>query len=245
MIHCAAIAGIYSVVNNPARTMSVNLIGSYNVLEAARLNHVKRVIDFSTSEVYGPHVYRGQETDPTIIGPIGEPRWVYALGKLASEHLTHAYGKEHRIEVTSVRPFNVYGPRQMGEGAIQQMILKSLQGEEVTVYNDGVQIRAWCYVTDFVTAICSVLDNSECNNQVFNIGNPKTSITVLGLAEKIIEMTGSKSKIVFKKHPGAEIEVRIPNIDKAKELLGFEPRVNLTRGLQETIDWYKEHQCQS
>lgn len=239
VVHCAAIAGIYSVSNHPAKTMKTNLIGSFNVLEAARENHIKRIIDFSTSEVYGSFVYRGKETDNTVIGAVGDKRWVYAVGKLASEHLMHAYGQEFDLDITSVRPFNVYGPRQTGEGAIQQMILHALEGKDLTVYNDGVQVRAWCYVTDFVDALYQILGSQHCKNQVFNIGNPKTSITVLGLAEKIISMTQSKSKIVFRKHPGTDIEVRIPDIHKIQELLNFYPKINLEEGLSKTIQWYK------
>jgi len=241
IVHCAAIAGIFSVGNSPSTTMKVNLIGTYNVLEAALKNGIKRIIDFSTSEIYGSFVYRGKETDNAIIGPVGERRWIYAVGKLASEHMVHAYAEEYGLEVTSVRPFNVYGPRQIGEGAIQQMVTRALRDEEITVYNDGLQIRAWCYVSDFVDALCLAIEQDKGVNQIFNIGNPLTATTVYSLAQKVVEMVGSKSKIVFKKHPGEEIEVRIPNVEKAKELLGFEPKVGLEEGLRKTIQWYKEY----
>lgn len=241
IVHCAAIAGIYSVGNQITTTMKVNLIGSYNVFEAAVKNKVKRVIDFSTSEVYGSFIYRGVETNNTTIGPIGEKRWVYAISKLASEHLLSAYANDFGLEAVSVRPFNVYGPRQTGEGAIQQMVLRALKDEDITVYNDGVQIRAWCFVEDFVEALYAILCSDKSVNQVFNIGNPLASITVYGLAQKIIDLTDSKSNIVFKKHPGTEIEVRIPDISKARSLLGFEPQVGLDEGLVRTIKWYTDN----
>ena len=124
-VHAAAIAGIYSVGKSPSMTMKVNFLGAYNALEAAVTNGVRRFVDFSTSEVYGPFVYRGKETDMTTQGTVGEKRWIYAVSKLASEHYAHAFGEENGLEVNSVRPFNVYGPRQIGEGAIQQMLLPS------------------------------------------------------------------------------------------------------------------------
>lgn len=241
IIHCAAIAGIYSVVNNPTKTMKVNLIGTYNVLEAAVKNKIERIIDFSTSEVYGPFVYRGKETDDTIVGAVGEKRWVYAISKLASEHLANTYSEEYGIKITSVRPFNVYGPRQTGEGAIQQMVFNALNNDDIVVYNDGVQIRAWCYVSDFIDAIFKILDTKKSHDQIFNIGNPQATTTIYGLALKIVEMTNSKSKIVFEKHPGAEIEIRIPDIEKAQKLLKYNPQVGLHEGLQKTIDWFKQN----
>lgn len=239
IIHCAAIAGIYSVSKEPATTLKVNLIGTYNVLEYALKNNINRVIDFSTSEIYGSFAYKATEDQLSTVGPVSESRWVYSVGKLAGEHLVHAYSKEYGLEVTTVRPFNVYGPRQVGEGAIQQMVINALSGKDIVVYNDGTQVRAWCYISDFVDAIEGILDSPEVSvNETFNIGNPKASTTVLGLAEKIVDLTGSKSKIVFKKHPGQEIEVRIPNIDKADAYLGYSPKVGLEEGLRASIDWY-------
>ena len=240
-IHAAAIAGIYSVGENATLTMKVNFIGTYHALEAAVKNNVKRFIDFSTSEVYGPFVYRGKETDSTTLGPVGEKRWVYAVSKLAGEHFAHAYADEYNLEVVTIRPFNIYGPRQVGEGAIQQIINRALKDKNITIYNDGTQIRAWCYITDFINALYNALFIEDAKNQVFNIGNPQASITVLGLAEKILEVTKSKSKIVFKTHPGPEVEMRIPDVSKASLLLKYKPKVNLERGLRETIDWYKMH----
>lgn len=238
-VHAAAIAGIYSVGENATLTMKVNFIGTYHSLEASVKNSVKRFLDFSTSEVYGPFVYRGKETDSTTLGPIGEKRWVYAVSKLAGEHFAHTYEEEYGLEVVTVRPFNVYGPRQVGEGAIQQMINRALKNENIIVYNEGNQIRSWCYITDFIDALCNSIFMEQSKSQVFNIGNPQATITVLGLAEKIIKMTNTKSKIVFRNHPGPEVEMRVPDISKACSLLDFKPKVNLEDGLRKSIDWYK------
>lgn len=240
-VHAAAIAGIYSVGKSASMTMKVNFLGAYNALEAAVKNGLRRFIDFSTSEVYGPFVYRGKETDMTTLGMVGQKRWIYAVSKLASEHYAHTFGEEHGLEVNSVRPFNVYGPRQIGEGAIQQMVNRALRNEELTVFNDGTQIRSWCYVTDFVEALNQVVLKENLRGQVFNIGNPQATVTVLGLAETVIRMTRSKSRIVFKPHPGPEVEMRVPDIDKAKSLIGFHPRVGLDEGLEISIAWYREH----
>jgi UDP-glucose 4-epimerase len=239
-VHAAAIAGIYSVGANLTRTMQVNLLGTYNALEAAVSTKVQRFIDFSTSEVYGPFVYRGKETDRTTMGPIGERRWIYAVSKLAGEHFSFAYSVDYGLDVLSVRPFNVYGPRQVGEGAVQQIISRCLKGEPITVFNDGTQIRSWCFVTDFVDALYSLLSLQSDRHNTFNIGNPQATTTVLGLAETIIRLTGSDSRIVFKPHPGPEVDMRIPDISRAKEFLGFSPKVGLEEGLRRSIAWYRE-----
>ena len=240
-IHAAAIAGIYSVGQSLIRTMRVNLLGTVNALDAAVATGVKRFIDFSTSEVYGPFVYRGKETDRLSLGPTGERRWIYAISKLAGEHFAHAYSVDHGLSVVSVRPFNIYGPRQVGEGAIQQMVLRALRGDDITIYNDGTQIRSWCYVSDFVDGVIGALEMSSDGQETFNIGNPQATTTVLGLAQTIIRLTDSTSKLVFKPHPGPEVEMRVPDIGKATEMMGYTPAVGLDDGLHRTIDWYREH----
>jgi UDP-glucose 4-epimerase len=238
-IHAAAIAGIYSVGESLTRTMKVNLIGTYNALEAATANKVGRFMEFSTSEIYGPFVYRGKEDDPASVGPASEKRWIYAISKLAGEHFVHAYGNDFGLKVTTVRPFNVYGPRQVGEGAVQQMAGRALRDEDITVFNDGSQIRSWCYVDDFVDAFMAAIETEKAIGQVFNFGNPQATTTVLGLAETIIRLTGAKSKIQFRPHPGPEVEMRVPDIAKAREILGFQPSVSIEEGLTRSIEWYR------
>lgn len=239
-VHAAAIAGIYSVGASLTRTMQVNLLGTYNALEAAQTNKVTRFIDFSTSEVYGPFVYRGKETDRTTVGPLGERRWIYAVSKLAAEHFSHAYSADYDLQVVSIRPFNVYGPRQVGEGAVQQIVGRALNNEPITVFNDGTQIRSWCFVSDFVDGLYRTLYVDTGRHNTFNLGNPQATITVLGLAETIVRLTGSKSEIVFKPHPGPEVDMRIPDIAHAREQLGFAPKVGLEEGLRRSIEWYRE-----
>ena len=240
VIHCAAIAGIYSVVKSPSLTLRVNFLGTYHALQAAIEQKVEKFIDFSTSEVYGPFIYKGTENDLTSQGPVGESRWAYAVSKLAAEHLTHAYHKEYNLPIVTIRPFNVYGPRQVGEGAVRGIILRALKNEPITIYNDGTQIRAWCYVEDFVDGIMRALSEPKAVGHTFNLGSPQGSVSNLKLAHTIIRLTQSTSSISFKEHPGPEVEVRIPSIEKAQRILGYNPKVGLEEGILKTINWYKE-----
>jgi nucleoside-diphosphate-sugar epimerase len=241
VIHCAAIAGVYSVDRNAVTTMEVNLLGTHQVVKAALSVGVERFVEFSTSEVYGPFIHKGKEDDPTTIGPIGESRWVYAASKLASEHLSYAHYKEDGLPLTIVRPFNVYGPRQVGDGAVRGMISQALLHAPVTLYNDGTQIRAWCYIEDFVNGVLRAMECPTAVGQVFNLGSPQGTITNLELANMILRLTGSKSEVVFKPHPGPEVDLRVPSIEKAMTMLGYTPRVSLEAGITRTVAWYAEH----
>ena len=241
VIHCAAIAGVYSVDRNAVTTIEVNMLGTNNVVRAALATGVQRFVEFSTSEVYGPFIHKGKEDDLTTIGPVGENRWVYAASKLASEHLSFAHYKEDGLPLTVVRPFNVYGPRQVGDGAIRGMVLQALQHAPITLYNDGTQIRAWCYVEDFVDCVLRCAERPEAVGQVFNVGNPQGTITNFELANMIIRLTNSRSEIVFKPHPGPEVDLRVPSIEKAQTLLGYRPKVSLEAGISRTIPWYADH----
>ena len=241
VIHCAAIAGVYTVDRSAVRTMEVNLLGTNLVVKAALDVGVERFVEFSTSEVYGLFVHRGKESDFTPVGPIGESRWVYAASKLASEHLSYAHYKEDGLPLSVVRPFNVYGPRQVGDGAIRGMILQALQNLPITLYNDGTQIRAWCYVDDFVDGVLRATERSEAIGHAFNIGNPQGTATNFELANTILRLTASKSEIIFKPHPGPEVDLRVPSIEKAMALLDFQPRISLESGVAQTIPWYAEN----
>jgi len=241
IIHLAAIAGIDTVIKSPTKTMEVNMMGTRNVLKAAMgLKKVERLIDFSTSEVCGSYAYKLDERDATNMGAVGEARWTYAISKLAGEHLAHSYYREFGLPVVSIRPFNIYGPGQVGEGAIHVFVTRAIKGEDIHIHGDGDQIRSWCYIDDIVDAILLCLTKKEACGQVFNIGNPKGTITILSLAEKINELSGNRSRIVFKPKNYVDVELRIPDIEKAKQLLGYAPKVTLHEGLLRTIDWYKK-----
>jgi len=241
VIHAAGIAGIDTVIKDPVRTMRVNMIGTANALEAARINGVKdRFVDFSTSEVFGSMAYRSTETDQTVSGSAGEARWTYAVSKLAGEHLAHAYYKQYGMPVVTVRPFNVYGPGQTGEGAIQIFIKKALNNETIHIDGDGTQIRAWCYVDDFVDCILRCVENPIAIGESFNIGNSRAIITILGLAQTICRVLNSDSKIVHDAPLSADIALRIPSVDKAVKLLDFKAKVDLEEGIRTTAKWFKK-----
>ena len=242
IVHLAAIAGVDTVLASPVRTMRVNLIGTYNVLEAANATRasVERLVDFSTSEVFGRHAYKVEETHVTSQGSVGEARWTYAVSKLAGEYLAHSYYDEFELPTCSVRPFNVYGPGQIGGGAIRAFILNALAGEDLVIHGDGSQIRAWCFVDDLVDALLLLLEHEDAVGQVFNIGNARSVVTIYDLAERIRRIAEADVDIVFRELHYVDVEMRIPNVDKARKLLGWEPKVDLDEGLARTIAWYRE-----
>jgi nucleoside-diphosphate-sugar epimerase len=242
VVHCAAIAGVDTVLESPVRTMRVNVIGTYNVLEAALATAatVERFVDFSTSEVFGTHAFRVQEGQVSTIGSVGEARWTYAVSKLAGEHMAHAYHDELGLPTVTVHPFNVFGPGQIGGGAIRAFIETALRGNELVIHGDGSQIRAWCYVTDMVSGVLACLERPEAVGQAFNIGNPRSAVTIYDLAQRIKRLMRYDGETVFQPLHYADVELRIPNVEKARELLGWEPQVELDDGLAKTIAWYRE-----
>ena len=247
VVHCAAIAGVDTVLESPVRTMRVNMIGTYNVLEAAvaTLDTVERFVDFSTSEVFGTHAFRVQEGQVSTIGSVGEARWTYAVSKLAGEHMAHAYHDELKLPTVTVHPFNVFGPGQIGGGAIRAFIEAALAGRDLTIHGDGSQIRAWCYVDDMVDGTLACLEQPAAVGHTFNIGNPRATVTIYDLAQRVRRLTGADVDIVFQPLHYADVELRIPNVEKAREVLGFEAKVDLDEGLARTIAWYREKQLTS
>ncbi len=241
-VHAAAIAGVDTVLASPVRTMRVNTIGTYHALEAALATRdtVERLIEFSTSEVFGQHAFNVAEGHVTTIGSVGEARWTYAVSKLAGEHMAHAYHDELGIPAVSLRPFNVYGPGQIGGGAIRAFIEAALEGRDLTIHGDGSQIRAWTYVDDMVEGLLLALEHPAAVGESFNIGNPRSAVTIYDLAQRIKRLTGCAGEIVFQPLHYTDVELRIPNAAKARELLGFEANVELDDGLARTIAWYRE-----
>lgn len=242
VIHAAAVAGVDSVLKDPVMTMEVNVIGTYNVyttcLEAGK--SLERVIDFSTSEVFGAYAYKVTEANLKPALTVGEARWSYAISKLTGEFFANSFYIKYGLPICCVRPFNIFGPGQVGEGAIHHFVVNAIQNKDVTIYSDGSQIRAWCYIDDILDALEEILQNNRASGQAFNIGNPQSTLTIYNLAREIIRLSGSKSKIVFKEASSPDVEVRIPDIHKAREILSFEPKVDLEEGLLRTIDWYRE-----
>jgi nucleoside-diphosphate-sugar epimerase len=240
VVHLAAIAGVDTVMDMPTRTMKVNLLGTLNALDAAVEAKVKKFIDFSTSEVFGSQVYMAEEHNSTALGVVGESRWTYAVSKLAAEHLTHSYLREHGLPAVTIRPFNVYGPQQVGVGAIHTFVEDAIRGNDLVIHGDGNQIRAWCFIDDMVDGAILCLEKDEAVGHVFNIGNPRATVTVANLAQLIKRLAASDSRIVYGYKEYVDIELRIPSIKKAQKMLGFWPKVDLEEGLLRTIGWYRE-----
>ena len=240
VVHAAAIAGIDTVIKSPTKTMRVNMIGTANVLEAARENHLKdRFIVFSTSEVFGSFAFKPTEDSDTVSGSAGEARWTYAVSKLAGEHLSIAYYREYGLPVVGIRPFNVYGPGQTGEGAIQVFIKHALKNEDLEIHGDGNQIRAWCYIDDFVDCLMRCMERPEAIGESFNIGNARAVMTTYGLAQTVCRVLNSQSRIIFKPPLSAEVELRIPSVEKAFKILGFKANIDLDEGILKTADYYR------
>jgi UDP-glucose 4-epimerase len=242
VVHCAAIAGIDTVIRSPVTTMRVNMLGSANVLEAAaRLDACQRVVCFSTSEVFGQRAFRSSEDDQTVMGQVGEARWTYAVSKLAEEHLAIAYHAEHGLPVTVVRPFNVYGPGQVGEGAMRIFIERAVENLPIEIHGDGTQIRAWCYVDDMVRGVLIALSHPNAVGESFNIGNQRAVTTIYGLASTVIRITGSTSTVSFVRRDYVDVELRVPSVSKARDLIGFEALVDLDEGIAATAATMRAH----
>lgn len=240
VVHMAAIAGVDTVLRHPVLTMEVALEGTMNALRASvEAGTVKRFVDFSTSEVFGTYAFRVREADVTSLGAVGEARWTYAVSKLATEHLAHNYWKEHQLPTCSIRPFNIFGPGQVGEGAIHAFVVRALKGEPITVHNEGDQIRSWCYIDDIIDGVLLSMSRVEAIGQSFNIGNPRSTITIYQLAQLVVRLAESKSQVVLVPWDFPDVELRVPDVRKAEKLLGFKPKVELEEGLRRTIDWYR------
>lgn len=239
VIHMAAIAGVSSYYNEPLRTLNVNILGTVNVLDQAVRAGVSTFVHFSTSEVFGSDALWVDEASPYQIGPVTDRRWTYASSKLAGEQFTLRYGEEYGMSCSIVRPFNVYGPRQTGEGAISNFCRAAADGGAITVYGDGSPLRAWCFVSDMVDAVEAVLATPAAAGQAFNIGNPSEVETTLGLARRVAHL-GNGVRIESAAMDRAEVRARIPNIDRARDVLAFEPKVSLDEGLRETLLWFAQ-----
>ncbi|MCB9543565.1 MAG: NAD-dependent epimerase/dehydratase family protein [bacterium] len=240
VVHMASIAGVDTVMRNPVLTMRVALLGTMHALEAALAGgRCRRFVDFSTSEVFGRYAYKVTEGDATSLGAVGEARWTYAVSKLATEHLALSYHKQSDLPTVSVRPFNIYGPRQVGEGAVHHFITRALRGEPLYIHGDGSQIRSWCYIDDIVDGVVATLTREEALGHAFNIGNPRSTLTIYNLAQQIAQLVGGKSELRFQPMDRADVDLRIPDIDKARRLLGYDPKVDLVDGLERTIAWYR------
>ena len=241
VLHFASPASPDDYLRYPIRTMKVGAYGTHNTLGVARAKNAKYLLA-STSESYGdPLVHPQPESYWGNVNPIGV-RGVYDEAKRFAEAMTMAYHRESNIDTRIVRIFNTYGPRmRKNDGrAIPNFINQALTGEPLTVYGDGSQTRSICYVQDLVEGIYRLMQTDY--HEPVNIGNPSDEMTMLALATKIIELTESKSELTFLENAqiGDDPKVRKPDITKAKELLGWEPKVSPEEGLRNTIEWFRE-----
>jgi len=238
ILHFASPASPIDYLKMPIQTLKVGALGTHNLLGLAKVKGA-RILVASTSEVYGdPLVHPQTEEYWGNVNPIG-PRGVYDEAKRFMESITMAYHNFHGVETRIVRIFNTYGPRmRLDDGrALPTFMSQALNGEEITVFGDGSQTRSFCYVDDLVEGIYRLL-LSDYHKPV-NIGNP-AEITLQQFAEEVKALTGTKSEIVYRPLPQDDPKQRQPDISKAKELLGWEPKVDRSEGLKRTLAYFQE-----
>lgn len=237
ILHFASPASPIDYQEFPIQTLKVGSLGTHKALGLAK-DHKATFVLASTSEVYGdPLVHPQSEEYWGNVNPIG-PRGVYDEAKRFAEAMTMAYHYYHKIDTKIARIFNTYGPRmRLNDGrAIPSFISQALTGEDLTVFGNGKQTRSFCYISDLVEGIYRLMISNY--NEPVNLGNPK-EMTILEMAETVLQMTGSKSKIVFVPLPVDDPKVRQPNIERARKILGWSPNVSLEDGLRTTIDYFR------
>jgi len=239
ILHFASPASPIDYLKMPIQTLKVGALGTHNLLGLAKSKGA-RILVASTSEVYGdPLVHPQVEEYWGNVNPVG-PRGVYDEAKRFMESITRAYHTFHKLETRIIRIFNTYGPRmRLDDGrALPTFLSQALRGEDVTVYGDGSQTRSFCYVDDLVEGIYRLLLSDY--RMPVNVGNP-AEITLLQFAEEVLALTGSKSKIVYEPLPQDDPKQRKPDITKAREILGWEPKIDRREGLKRTLEYFKQH----
>jgi UDP-glucuronate decarboxylase len=224
---------------NPIKTIKTSILGTMNMLGLAKRVKAK-ILQASTSEVYGdPLVHPQPESYRGNVNPIG-PRACYDEGKRAAETLCFDYHRQHKVDIRVVRIFNTYGPNmQFNDGrVVSNFIVQALKNEDITVYGDGKQTRSFCYVSDLVRGMIDFM-NQEQHLGPINLGNDG-EFTILELAEKVIQLTHSKSKITFKPLPEDDPLQRKPDLSLARKLINYEPKIKLEEGLIKTIEYFKK-----
>jgi dTDP-glucose 4,6-dehydratase len=238
VLHWASPASPIDYLELPIPTLKVGALGTHKALGLAKAKGARFVLA-STSEVYGdPLEHPQKETYWGNVNPIG-PRGVYDEAKRFAEAMTTAYHRYHGVDTKIVRIFNTYGPRmRLNDGrAVPAFMSQALRGEDVTIFGSGKQTRSFCYVSDLVDGIIRLMNSSE--NDPINIGNPH-EMTIEEIARKIIDLSGSRSKIVYRPLPVDDPKVRQPDITRARTLLGWEPKIGLDEGLRRTFAYFKE-----
>ena len=237
VLHFASPASPFDYLEFPIQTLKVGSLGTLNSLGLAKAKKARFLLA-STSEVYGdPQIHPQREDYWGHVNPVG-PRGVYDEAKRFAEAMTMAYHRYHHVDTRIVRIFNTYGPRmRIKDGrSLPNFMCQALNGEDMTVFGNGSQTRSFCYVSDLVEGIYRLLLSNE--HEPVNMGNP-AEITILQLAQEMLALTGSKSKIVFKPLPVDDPKIRQPDITKAKKILGWEPKVSREEGLRKTLIYFK------
>ncbi len=223
--------------HNPVKTIKTSVMGSINMLGLAK--RIKaRVMQASTSEVYGDPIEHPQkESYWGNVNPIGI-RSCYDEGKRVAETLFMDYHRQSQVDIRIVRIFNTYGPRMLSKDGrvVSNFIVQALKGKDITIYGDGQQTRSFCFVSDLITAMTAMMEQEQCIGPI-NSGNP-TEFTIQELANEVIRLTGSKSKIIYQALPGDDPKQRQPDISQAKKLLNWSPEINLEEGLCQTIAYF-------
>ena len=225
---------------NPIKTFKTSVLGTMNMLGLAKRVNAK-MFQASTSEVYGdPHVHPQKESYWGNVNPIGI-RSCYDEGKRSAETLCFDYHRQHNTKIKVVRIFNTYGPRMHPQDGrvVSNFIVQALQGQDITVYGKGNQTRSFCYVDDLVDGFVRMMNTDDSITGPINLGNPG-EFTILELAEKVISMTGTKSKIIYKPLPSDDPMQRKPDVSVAKEKLNWEPKIVLDEGLKKTISYFDQ-----
>jgi dTDP-glucose 4,6-dehydratase len=238
VLNLASPASPRDYLEHPIETLEVGSAGTRNLLELARSKRARFLLA-STSECYGdPQVHPQVETYWGHVNPVG-PRSCYDEAKRFAEALTMAYHRKHNLRTNIARIFNTYGPRmKLNDGrVVPELIDQALRGAPMTVYGDGSQTRSFCYVSDLVDGICRLMRSDE--RYPVNLGNP-CETTILEFARTVRRLTGSQSEIVHKSLPEDDPKQRQPDIEKARNLLGWEPRIPLEEGLRLTIDYFRQ-----
>lgn len=223
---------------DPVQTIKTSVHGAINMLGLAKRTKAK-ILQASTSEVYGdPQVHPQTEDYWGHVNPIGL-RSCYDEGKRAAETLFFDYHRQHGLKIKVARIFNTYGPRMHPNDGrvVSNFIVQALKGEPITIYGDGLQTRSFCYVDDLVDGLVRLMDTPEENTGPINLGNPR-EFTMIGLAQAVLELTQSQSKLMFEPLPDDDPRQRRPNIGLAKESIGWEPTVELLEGLAKTIEYF-------
>jgi UDP-glucuronate decarboxylase len=231
--------------HDPVQTTKTSVIGAINMLGLAKRLHA-RILQASTSEVYGDPEVHPQREDYRGLVNINGPRACYDEGKRCAETLFYDYQRQHRIDVRVARIFNTYGPRMHPQDGrvVSNFIVQALSEEPITIYGDGSQTRSFCYVDDLVEGLVRLMNAPGGVTGPVNLGNP-SEISVRQLAETIVELTGSRSSIVYRPLPQDDPRQRCPDIDRAAELIHWQPRVGLVEGLTRTIAYFDELLCKA